>query len=102
MAYGKMDSYAPQRKGRDCGPFFVEHTRRGPFFNSLREYAPFHSAWRPSGTALTLRVRPNTISGVLLVEGTAVSNCMIEELLFGDGADGIGAVGVGAFGSGTA
>ena len=50
-----------------CG---VYGTRMDLFLVSYRKRASFHSAWRPSGSALTLRVRPNTIEPELPFNGS--------------------------------
>ena len=46
------------------GGYLLSHLRStGPLFSLLRKRAPFHSAWRPSGTAVSLQAfaRSNTL-----------------------------------------
>ena len=45
----QMFSYAPQIKGRNCGPLFVEHTRRVPFFISLTRKRSLRELGGPPG-----------------------------------------------------
>ena len=61
MVSCQMFSYAPHAKRSPMAAFlYVEHVE--PHFILLRKSAPFHFAWRPSGTAFSLQAfaRSNT------------------------------------------
>ena len=91
---------AQQNRRRKCASYyFLRATRtrtrkgrtKGPFFSLLRKRAPFHSAWRPSGTAVSfvaslapirLHLRfpvrdpnPHKVSSWLHPRCTKVSSC---------------------------